>query len=538
MKNPKPSRPRPRHETEDEIVYIDSDSAPRILFYGEDFWLEDLPIGTRCIYPKKPIAGLANPGAAIRYALNHPLGMDPLYALLEPGMKVTIAVDDISLPLPQMVLPDIRQTMLEIVLAMMADHGVDDVHIIIANSLHRKMTAGEMRRMVGQKIYDAFYPDRFYNHDAEDPDGMLALGTTRHGEPLSINKRAATSDLLIYLNINLVPMDGGHKSVAVGLCDYQSLRAHHEPQTIRDSDSYMDPDKSALNHKVHRLGKLVDEQIKVFHVETALNNRMYGSQLDFLGRNEDDFSAFDRMKFEGMRYALKKLPRAAKRQLLHNVPSPYQLIGCWAGATEPVHEQTLAKCFEQYAVKVKGQSDIVICGVPHISPYNVNSILNPLLQQVLGLGYFHNLYRGKPLLKKGGVLILTHPGYDEFDHDHHPSYIEFFHRLLPESRDSFYLREKYELEFAHNPSYIEMYRRGNAYHGAHPFFMWYWGENGRQHVGKVILAGSENKHVPQILGWDRSDNLQDAIAMARSYVGRSAEISMLHLPPILIADVE
>ena len=25
-----------------------------------------------------------------------------------------------------------------------------------------------------------------------------------------------------------------------------------------------------------------------------------------------------------------------------------------------------------------------------------------------------------------------------------------------------------------------MYRRGNAYHGAHPFFMWYWGQRGRE----------------------------------------------------------
>ena len=56
---------------------------------------------------------------------------------------------------------------------------------------------------------------------------------------------------------------------------------------------------------------------------------------------------------------------------------------------------------------------------------------------------------------------------------------------------------KYEDEFANNPSYIEMYRRGNAYHGAHPFFMWYWGENGRQHVGKVIVVGADNAHVPQ-----------------------------------------
>src|SRR2546430_8078393 len=117
-------------------------------------------------------------------------------------------------------------------------------------------------------------------------------------------------------------------------------------------------------------------------------------------------------------------------------------------------------------------------------------------------------------------------------------YIEFFNRLLPESRDAFYLREKYEREFANNPSYVEMYRRGNAYHGAHTFFMWYWGENGRQHIGKVIAAGAENAHVPAMLGWERADNLTEAIAMARSYMGNSAEITMLHQPMIGIADME
>ena len=237
-----------RRKTHESVIYIDRDSAPRIMPSGEDFILEDLPIGTRVIYPNATIKGLPNREAAIRYALNHPLGCDPLFAQLEPGMRVTVAVDDISLPLPPMATPDIRQTILEIVLDMLAGHGVDDVHIIIANSLHRKMTEWEMKRMVGSVIHDEYYPDRYYNHDAEDDAELVTLGHTRHNEPLRINRRCFESDLLIYCNINLVPMDGGHKSVAVGLCDYESLRAHHEPQTIRDSDSYMDPPKSALNH--------------------------------------------------------------------------------------------------------------------------------------------------------------------------------------------------------------------------------------------------------------------------------------------------
>src|SRR5436305_4781174 len=162
-----------QRSTDENIIYIDTDSAPRILFYGEDFLCEDLPVGTRVIYPRRPIAGLPNPRAAIRYALHHPENMEPLHALLTPGMKVTIAVDDVSLPLPPMRRPDIRETILDIVLEMLADHGVDDIHIIVATSLHRRMTDREIRRMVGDKVWKAFAPDRLYNHDAEDPDGMV-----------------------------------------------------------------------------------------------------------------------------------------------------------------------------------------------------------------------------------------------------------------------------------------------------------------------------------------------------------------------------
>src|SRR5437588_6562425 len=169
-----------RRKTHESIVYIDSDSAPRIMPSGEDFILEDLPVGTRVLYPNPPLKGLANREAAIRYALNHPLGCDPLFAQLEPGMKVTIAVDDISLPLPPMATPDIRQTTLEIVLDMLAGHGVDDVHIIIANSLHRKMTPWEIKGMVKQKIDDNFNPDRYYNNDATCKQALTKIAETRH----------------------------------------------------------------------------------------------------------------------------------------------------------------------------------------------------------------------------------------------------------------------------------------------------------------------------------------------------------------------
>ena len=522
------------YEAADQVVVTDRDSPPRLLFYGEDFLVEDLPVGTKVIFPRPPVAGLPNVKAAIRHALNHPEGCEPLHAKLRPGMKVTVAVDDISLPLPPMRTPDVRQTVLEILLELLADSGVDDVHIVIAIALHRRMTAAEVRRMVGDRIFDAWWPDRLYHHDAEDPGGLVTLGTTAHGEKVVVNRRAAESDLLIYVNLNLVPMDGGHKSVGTGLTSYEGVKAHHEPHTIRQSWSYMDPERSALHRSVNRIGRLIDEALDVFHVETTINNRMFDGPLDFLMKREEAFTDVDRLKMEGMRAALRRMPRAAKRALFHAVPAPYEVIAVHAGRTEPTHARILEASWAQYAVDVGFQADVVVFGMPYISPYNVNSILNPLLVQVMACGYFFNFYRGKPLVKPGGTLIVAHPCTDEFDPVQHPSYIEFFHRLLPETRDAVVLERKYEREFAENPSYVHMYRTGNAYHGAHPFFMWYWGENGRQHLGRIIVVGADNEHVPRLLGWESAATLSEAIDMARSTHGRGAEIAMLHFPPIVM----
>ncbi|MCH2108802.1 MAG: nickel-dependent lactate racemase, partial [Polyangiaceae bacterium] len=90
------------------VVTLDQDSAPRTVFSGDQLIDIDLPAGSRVIYPKPPLSGLKDVDAAIRYALNHPDGSEPLYAKLRPGMMVRIAVVDISLPLPPMKGPDIR----------------------------------------------------------------------------------------------------------------------------------------------------------------------------------------------------------------------------------------------------------------------------------------------------------------------------------------------------------------------------------------------------------------------------------------------
>ena len=201
-------------------------------------------------------------------------------------MKLTIAFDDISLPLPQMRRPDVRQRVIEAVLDLAADAGVDDVHLIAALALHRRMTEAELRHAVGDRVYDAFAPrGLLYNHDAEDPDNLAYLGTTPHGEEVEINKRAAESDLLVYVNINLVAMDGGWKSTATGLASYRSLRHHHNVATMRQSRSFMDQHHSELHPSNWRMGKVLsDAGVKVFQIETTLNTDIFPASVRVPGQ--------------------------------------------------------------------------------------------------------------------------------------------------------------------------------------------------------------------------------------------------------------
>ncbi len=266
------------------VVEVGRSTPPILVHNGDSVVLQRMPVGTRVVYPPDPQTGLRDPDGSIRRALLNPLDSEPLPALLHPGMRLTIAIDDISLPLPPMRWPDARARVLEAVLDMAADAGVEDVEIIIATSLHRRMTAAEVLHAVGRRVFDAFWPDRLYNFDAEDPSALVELGTTERGEVVEISKRAATSDLLVYVNINLVAMDGGHKSVAVGLGSYRSLRHHHNVHTLRHTRSLMDPPRSALHSSCNRMGRLLEQHLKVFKIETTLNNDTFPAALGFLNR--------------------------------------------------------------------------------------------------------------------------------------------------------------------------------------------------------------------------------------------------------------
>lgn len=524
------------------IQYVEDDRRRYLLHYGEGFLFERFPKGTRIIYPPPPLPGLRDFRAALAHAVEHPLECDPLSAQLRPGMKVTLLFDDISLTLPPLPPPDVRQVVIEFLLEKLAAAGVDDIHLIGAIGLHRRMTPAEMKRLVGRRVFNAFAPSgRLYNHDSEDHENLVLLGVTEEGEHVELNRRAVESDLVIYVNLNLTSMDGGHKSLNTGISSYRSVYHHHNPKTLLHTRSLMDPRRSHLHASLQRMGKIVNEYLNVFHIETTFNSATFPALFPFLEKKEFDWNVFDRINFHMNRFAAATLPRGLIHRIFHGMKAQYRVTSVQAGRTDAVHAETLKHIYAQQIVPVSGQCDILIAGTPYLGPYNVNSILNPLLVHCLMLGYMFNMYRGKPLLREGGVLIFAHPLEYRFHEEHHPSYIEFFERVLPETRDMEVIFEKYEPELARNPKYIRMYRHGYAYHGAHAAYMWYWGAHALAHVGKVIVLKPENERAvlaAQRMGYDTAATMEEAIEKAQSVVGRNASITNFHWPPIFVCDVQ
>jgi Lactate racemase N-terminal domain len=492
------------------------------------------------IYPPDPLKRIRDVRGAIREALTNPHDMEPLEALLTPGMKLTIGVDDISLPLPPMQSPDIRQLILEEVIELAARKGVGDLKIIMANSLHRRMTSSEIKHAVGERVHRSFFPHDLTNHDAEDRDNLTYFGKTDHGEDVEINKRVAESDLVVYVNINLVAMDGGHKSVPVGFASYRSVKPHHNVSTMLHSKSYMDPrpGRSAIHDSCVRMGEVVrNAGVKIFTIETTLNNDVFPDPFSFMNKREWEWSVRDQATYLAAKKANEMAPDKARHQVFMRMRSPYGVTGVNAGETGAVHERTLERLHDQQLVTVEGQSDVMVVGLPYLGPYNVNSIMNPILVHCLGLGYMFNMYRNKPVVRPGGAMILFHPVPREFHQVHHPSYVDFYEEVLAETTDPSTIESKYEERYATDPWYINLYRKSYAYHGVHPFYMWYWGAHALDYLGDVIVVGGNPKTCER-LGYRPASTFRDALEMAQDAVGRSPSVTYLHYPPHTIADVQ
>lgn len=186
----------------------------------------------------------------IKEAFSHPIESKMIKYLAEGKKTVSIAVEDITRPLPAYrLLPEI--------ISELKSGGIDpeNIQIIIGGAAHRPMSQLEMQKKLGEEIVDQFNP---YMHDFMGPD-VTYLGWVKGG-PVYINRRFIEAELKICVG-SVIPhaevgFGGGAKMIIPGLAGRLSIAHFHGALTdraagrIETEKTYLD--KRAWAEKVAR----------------------------------------------------------------------------------------------------------------------------------------------------------------------------------------------------------------------------------------------------------------------------------------------
>jgi len=191
----------------------------------------DLPDGPHYeLIESRSASPLPDVPAALEYALDHPIGTQPLAAQAAGKKTAAISVCDITRPAPNwLTLPPILKRLHS------AGIPIEGVTILIATGLHREATPAEIDAILGPEIASKY---RIVNHDARALDQHRFLGSTGRGIPVYIDERFMAAELHITLGFIeqhlMLGFSGGRKLIAPGLAAQETIKVIHSPLFMRE----------------------------------------------------------------------------------------------------------------------------------------------------------------------------------------------------------------------------------------------------------------------------------------------------------------
>jgi hypothetical protein len=472
------------------------------IFYGNSVTWVPLPEGTRMVTPPPARNLIGSIREAIATALEAPLEKLPLSQLVTNRTRVSILFDDF--PGPMLPSPaDIRHEALFLIITRLLASGVrkNNIHLICASGLNRLLTPIELQRIVGRHIY-AEFQNNISCHNAEDRANIEQVGRTSHDEPVEINKTAFQCELLIPLSIIRQPCQGGFRSIFEGISTYSSIKTHLNRHTMASGGIALDPLSTGIYRSYQRKARELQAKLDIFSVEIVPNmnsgpDNIYRACNALNYQNKGTFGKWLSRSCLTLANVAANEPKQRRINQFLNVSD---LAGVFAGNLEATHRAAHACLLEVQRVTVSGgPADILILGLPNLSPYHTNSALNPLFVRQLYLGNVYSRYIGRPLVRDGGVIIIHHPLRPNFDRKRQPAAIDFFQNYLLTKKPLGDI-DHWEAMFAQNKEYRQRYLEEGAFHGVHPILQWHDGSLAEKRLGKIIVAGGADESCLQALG--------------------------------------
>ncbi len=199
------------------------------LDYGtEGLWAEIPDENLEAVLGLSHAPPVEDADAAVRAALANPHGSPPLAELARGKQSACVVISDITRPVPNPVLlPPILETL--------EAAGIPRSGIVILNATgtHRPNTPEELRRMVGDHIFENY---RIENHIAEDLESHGFLGETPRGVPMWVDHHFLNAELRLSSALIephfMAGFSGGRKNICPGICAMETVRVWHGPRFI------------------------------------------------------------------------------------------------------------------------------------------------------------------------------------------------------------------------------------------------------------------------------------------------------------------
>ncbi len=314
--------------------------------YGKDRLEFEAPSGARVdVVTSKDIPPLADVKAAVAAALREPVASPRLREIAKPGNSVCIVFTDITRSSPDHI-------MVPALLAELEAAGVrdEDITLLCGIGMHRDSTPEEKIVKLGREVVDRY---RVVDHEPQNPAALVDLGTSESGIPLSVNKIAFESDLLIATGIvephQYAGYSGGRKTLAVGAAGEKMIAYTHGPAMI--------------DHPGVRLGQTENNPFHEAITEAA--------------------------KRAGLRFIINVVQDDDKRP-----------VAVYAGAPEAAFEKLIAVARDLYVAPIERQYDIAVAGVGFPKDANI-------YQASRAASYL--FFAPTSVVRDGGVIIIPAP---------------------------------------------------------------------------------------------------------------------------------
>jgi hypothetical protein len=415
-------------------------------------------------------------------SIRNPIGMPPLTELAKKGSKCVLIFPDRVKGGEQPT--SHRKVSMKLILKELYSVGVEkkDILLLCSNGLHRKNTEEEIHNVLGDELFNEFwYSGQIINHDSEDYDNLVDLGTTKRGDPVWINKYVYDADVAILIGHTMGNpyggYSGGYKHCATGINHWTSIASHHVPSVMHRKDFTPVNGDSLMRHKFDEIGMKQEEGMgkKFFCCDAVLDTKSRQIEIN-------------------SGYAKEMQPKSwitgNKRTYVH-----------WA----------------------EKKYDVIVFGMPQFFHYGDGMGTNPIMfMQALSA----QVIRHKRIMSDNCVIICSSSLDGDFHEDlwpYTPEMVDIFnnYNVLPDIKDI-------GAAFSLRPDFIEKYRNHHAFHPFHGFSMISCGHIAEMNTSAIYMVGGQKPGTARMMGLKTRATFEEALEDAKKkYVGPNPNILAL-----------